>query len=75
MMKELNYEPSVCGVAKLYQNLADHIIIDSQDLKYYKTLTNLGFNVHHTDILMRNIKDKTRLAKFVLTKEREKKKN
>jgi LPPG:FO 2-phospho-L-lactate transferase len=66
MMKTLRNEPSSFGVAAIYKELINVMIIDDQDAHLKTSITNLGISVIITNTLMSNINSKTKLARLAL---------
>ncbi len=66
LMKELNLPCSVMTIAEIYQDIASDIIIDSADAGLAEQIAKSGMSVHCTDIMMRKLEDKKRLAGEVL---------
>ena len=66
MMKELKNEPSSFGVAAIYKELINTIIIDNQDASLKNSINDLGINVIITNTLMRDINSKINLARLTL---------
>lgn len=66
MMKELRNEPSSFGVAAIYKELINVMIIDNQDVNLKTSINNLGMNVIVTNTLMSNMDSKINLARLTL---------
>ena len=67
MLKAMGFEPTAYGVAKYYRGLLDIFFIDHSDRKLKNRIEKeLNMKVITTDILMRNLNDKIRLASEVL---------
>jgi LPPG:FO 2-phospho-L-lactate transferase len=66
LMRGLGLEVSAYGVASLYKDFLDGFVIDSLDRNQKKQIEKLGIRVQVTNTAMKNIDDKTRLAKTVL---------
>lgn len=62
MMASLGHKQDAVGVATLYADFADLMLIDSADAKLQPQIEQLGMKVATTDILMRDTADKVRLA-------------
>jgi LPPG:FO 2-phospho-L-lactate transferase len=60
---ELGFQPSAMAVASHYEKILSGFILDREDLDFLK---GLSCSVLGTDILMRNVDDRRRLAKDVL---------
>lgn len=63
IMAELGRLPSCVTVAKYYQGLIDHLLIDSADLDSADAIRALGIEPVVTDIMMRDLDDRCRLAR------------
>jgi LPPG:FO 2-phospho-L-lactate transferase len=72
MMKELGYEVSAAGVAKIYRDIAARIVIDERDADLRREIEDLGIAVTVTNTIMQSDEDKTRLAEHVVNLFREK---
>lgn len=66
MMASLGMRADALGVAQQYAGLLDALVIDSQDTALIPEIEALPMAAPHTDIMMRNLQDKTRLARFLL---------
>jgi LPPG:FO 2-phospho-L-lactate transferase len=66
MMKELGNEPSSFGVADLYKEFVNLMIIDNQDATLKTSINDLGIRVVLTNTLMSNMDSKINLAKLAL---------
>jgi LPPG:FO 2-phospho-L-lactate transferase len=66
-MKALGVKPSALGVAELYKDFLDTLIIDRVDKSLEPQIESLGIKVIVTNTLMRTMADKVRLAKRVLS--------
>ncbi len=66
LMKGLGIEVSALGVAKLYSDFLDIMIIDEIDKELKTEIEKLGMKVFVTNTIMKTLEDKIRLAKFVL---------
>ncbi len=66
LMRGLGAEVSALGVAKLYQDFLDVLVIDTVDAGHKGAIEKLGIEVKVADTLMRNLEGKVRLAKTVL---------
>jgi len=69
LMKCLGLDVSCIGVAKYYQDILGHFIIDNRDLKLKSKVEDLGIKTYAYDTLMINMKKKVDLAKFVVNLE------
>ncbi|NHI03728.1 Lactyl (2) diphospho-(5')guanosine [Candidatus Nitrosotalea sp. TS] len=59
-------EVSVYGLAKMYSEVASHMIIDSADRLHTRKIENLDMKVYETKIKMKEKKDEEALASFIL---------
>jgi LPPG:FO 2-phospho-L-lactate transferase len=59
-------EVSPRGVAKLYEDFLDLLILDNVDEGLISDITSVGIEAIATNTIMKTIEDKVRLAKFVL---------
>ncbi|MDE1862517.1 MAG: 2-phospho-L-lactate transferase [Thaumarchaeota archaeon] len=59
-------EVSVYGLAKMYSEVASHIVIDSADKLHTRKIENLDMKVYETKIRMKEKKDEEALASFIL---------
>lgn len=66
MMRGLGIEVSSYGVAKLYADFIDTIVIDHKDILEKSRIEKIGVKVKVTNTIMKNLKDKIELAKRVL---------
>jgi LPPG:FO 2-phospho-L-lactate transferase len=66
IMASMGLEVSAYGVAKFYQDLLDHFIIDIVDEDQRKRIEELGIGVTVTNTVMKTLKDSTLLAKTAL---------
>lgn len=57
---------SVYGLAKMYSEVASHMIIDSADKLHTRKIENLDMKVYETKIRMKEKKDEEILASFIL---------
>jgi len=65
-MQALGIEVSPYGVASFYSDIVSRFIIDSSDQQYASKIEGLGIKVNHTNIMMKDMKDETRLASYLL---------
>jgi LPPG:FO 2-phospho-L-lactate transferase len=72
MMRELGYEVSAVGVARMYRDIAAQIVIDERDAALRREIEALGMGVTTTNTVMQSDVDKTRLAEHVVKLFREK---
>ena len=66
MMDSLGHEVSSVGIAKMYENLVNGIVIDRSDDRAQTAIEGLGMQVLATDAVMHDIEDRARLAAEVL---------
>jgi LPPG:FO 2-phospho-L-lactate transferase len=66
MFSELGIEPSAFAVAQHYGSIIDSLIIDKSDEGMVNKIKNLGISVYATDIVMRDQKDRGRLAAEII---------
>jgi LPPG:FO 2-phospho-L-lactate transferase len=67
LMKALGVIPSAVGVARLYCDLVDTLIIDRADRRLAPDIETLGVKPVVTNTFMRTISDKVRLAKIAVS--------
>lgn len=65
-MEAAGIEVSVYGLAKMYSEVASHIVIDSSDKLHTRKIENLDMKVYETKIKMKDKKDEESLASFIL---------
>ena len=66
MMRTMGHEVSAVGIARIYQDLLNGIVIDEKDRGLKPDIEKLGIRVHVTDTLMNTDRRRTNLAKTVL---------
>jgi LPPG:FO 2-phospho-L-lactate transferase len=66
IMQELGMEVSSLGIARVYGDLIDGLIIDAQDAHLRGAIESLGIAVAVTDTIMRSDGDQQNLAAFAL---------
>ena len=66
MLASLGQEVSSAGVARMYQGLVDAMVIDRVDEEERSGIEALGMRVLATDAVMRDARDRARLAREVL---------
>ena len=66
MLKEMGYESSVLGVARLYNDFASTLVIDSIDSEFESSVESLGMRCISTDTIMKSSEVSKNLAKTVL---------
>ncbi len=62
MMESLGFEPSAYGVARMYNDLAESMIIDRQDQRLRQKIEDLGMRCIVTDTIMGTQRKKVQLA-------------
>jgi LPPG:FO 2-phospho-L-lactate transferase len=63
IMRELGHRPSCLGVAEFYRGLIDYIVIDRSDAVHISDIRSLGIEPILSDIMMRDLDDRCRLAR------------
>mgnify|MGYP000498291008 FL=1 len=66
VMASMGLEVSAYGVAKFYEDLLDHFIIDKMDEQHKRRIEELGMKVTVADTVMKTLEDSIRLAKIVM---------
>jgi LPPG:FO 2-phospho-L-lactate transferase len=66
LMQAQGLESSITGVASLYQDFLDVLIVDDSDRESAKTLKSERMDARSTNILMRTAEDRTRIARIAL---------
>ena len=66
MLASLGHEVSSAGVARMYEDIVDGIVIDSVDEDEREEICELGMDVLATDAVMRGEPDRERLAREVM---------
>ena len=66
LLRELGHEVSAWGVAKYYEGLVSHFVIDTRDAALTERIRGLGMQVVCTDILMPRLPEQQRLAAELL---------
>lgn len=67
LMKGLGVEPSALGVAEIYQDFLDTLIVDQADRALAPDIEALGIKAIVMNTLMRTMSDKVRLAKVAVS--------
>lgn len=62
IMRELGHQPSCFAVAQYYRGLVNLLMIDRSDADHAPAIRKLGMEPIMTDILMRDLNDRRRLA-------------
>jgi LPPG:FO 2-phospho-L-lactate transferase len=68
LLRGLGFEVSAFGVAKLYSDFLDVMVIDAKDAEEKQRIEQLGVKVKVTNTVMKSFEDKVALAKAVLEK-------
>ena len=63
LMKATGIKPSATGVAEVYSDFLDTLIIDSVDKKLVPQIEKIGIRAVVTNTLMKSMRDKVRLAR------------
>jgi LPPG:FO 2-phospho-L-lactate transferase len=66
LMKSLGFEPTALGVAKIYQDFLDTLILDTVDKNLARDVESLGIKAVIADTIMKTPSDKIRLARIAL---------
>jgi LPPG:FO 2-phospho-L-lactate transferase len=66
MMASLGHEVSAAGVARMYEDFLDGMVVDRQDAAEVPEIEGLGVRVLATGAVMRDAPDRTRLAREIL---------
>lgn len=66
LMQGLGIEVSALGVAKIYKNFLDILIIDNVDRDLKPKIEEIGIKVHVTNTIMKTLQNKIKLAKETL---------
>lgn len=67
-MKSFGYEISPLGVARIYEDLLNHYIINTSDDKYKNSINEFIPKVSCENIILKNMDDKINLARKILRK-------
>ena len=67
IMAELGEEPSALGVARFYAGLVDVFVIDRSDAAMAGSIEALGMETRVMDIVMRDLADRERLARDIIS--------
>jgi LPPG:FO 2-phospho-L-lactate transferase len=65
MLAQLGHDVSPLGVARMYRDICETIVIDSVDTSFVPAIQSLGFNVIVHPTVMRTLEDKEMLARRV----------
>ncbi|MBA3946446.1 MAG: 2-phospho-L-lactate transferase [Herpetosiphonaceae bacterium] len=66
MMHDLGFEATTLGIARLYTDLLDGLVIDTVDAELAPAIRDLGMQVLVTDTIMHDVADRNRLAQEML---------
>jgi LPPG:FO 2-phospho-L-lactate transferase len=66
LLKDLGFEASSLGIAKLYKDFLDIMVISTNDTKLIDDIQNLGIQVVCTDISLKTKVDQINLARVIL---------
>ena len=66
MLTSLNYRADAVGIARFYENIAAHFLMDSRDFELSDEVSKLGMQVYTSDIFMPDLAGKVRLAHEIL---------
>ena len=66
LMRAVGYEPTALGVARVYADLIDAMVIDQVDAELAPAIAALGLRVAVTDTIMRGPAEKASLARAAL---------
>ena len=66
MLLSLGHEASATGVAAMYSGLVDGMVVDSVDREERAGIEDIGMRVFVTDAVMRDARDRARLARETL---------
>ncbi|MGD0422263.1 MAG: 2-phospho-L-lactate transferase [Candidatus Bathyarchaeia archaeon] len=66
LMKALCLEPTAVGVAEIYRDFLDTLILDKQDKHLAKKVEDLGIKAVVTNTIMATLEDKIKLARTVM---------
>jgi len=65
-LRAKNIESSCLGIAKFYSKLISKMVIDHKDANFSNQINNMGISTFETNILMNNLREEKRLARFIL---------
>lgn len=66
LMESLHLDVSSFGVAKYYEDIISHFIIDNIDIALKPDIENIGINTYCFDTIMKNLDKKKALGEFAL---------
>jgi len=67
LMSALGIEPTAVGVAEVYRDFLDVLILDRQDRRLAKTVEGLGIKAVVANTIMATLEDKIRLARTAVS--------
>lgn len=67
LLRELGYEASSLGIAKLYKEFLDVLVISSNDSELRESIQNLGIKVICSNISLKTKTEQINLARVILT--------
>ena len=67
LMKAVGVEPTAVGVAQIYRDFLDTLILDQRDKKLAKKVEDLGVRAVVTNTIMRTVADKVNLARIAMS--------
>jgi len=67
MLTTLGHDASALGVARMYRDVLDIMVIDEIDAKLIQSVRELGLDVHVSQTVMGGRRDRERLAREILT--------
>jgi LPPG:FO 2-phospho-L-lactate transferase len=65
-LKAKGIESSCRGIAKFYSEVISKMVIDHKDANFSNDIIRMGITTFKTNILMNNVKEEKRLARFIL---------
>lgn len=65
-LKAKGIESSCRGIAEFYSEVISKMVIDHKDAKFSNEIIRMGITTFKTNILMNNVKEEKRLARFIL---------
>jgi LPPG:FO 2-phospho-L-lactate transferase len=67
LMAAQGLEVSIAGIAAAYDDFLDALLVDNSDSHLAQVLGTTGLDVHCSNILMKTVEDRVRIAKSALT--------
>lgn len=67
LMQAQGLDVSIAGVAQAYGDFLDHLVAHESDSDFAKTMKVGNLEIHSTDILMRTVEDRGRIASTALS--------